>query len=101
MIAYKTGFDKRKTSSRHLAGGFFGVSGGVCVYSKKNKRGRNKGAIGSSMVAFKVTRKMRKNASPDNYELTEEEREAIIARNLSNSNISNKIKKKYQRKKIW
>lgn len=84
-----------------MVGAFFGVSGGVCVYSKKNKRGRNKGAIGSSMVAFKVTRKMRKNASPDNYELTEEEREAIIARNLSNSNISKKIKKKYQRKKIW
>ena len=57
--------------------------------------------MGSSMVAFKVTRKMRKNASPDNYELTEEEREAIIARNLSNSKISEETKKKYQRKKIW
>ena len=64
-------------------------------------RGRHKGQMGSSMVSFKVTRKMRKKAPPDSYELTEEEREAIIARNLSNPKISEETKKKYQNKKIW
>ena len=98
ILAYRAGFDKIFQAlgvCSSQAGGFFGVLGGVCV------RGRHKGQMGSSMVSFKVTRKMKKKAPPDSYELTEEEREAIIARNLSNPKISEETKRKYQNKKIW
>lgn len=57
-----------------------------------------RGHVGSSMYSFKVTKMMRKKASPDNYELTEEEREKIRQHNLNNHKLSEKIRQKYQRK---
>lgn len=65
--------------------------------SRKLKGGRHKGQMESSMVSFKVTKKMRKKAPPDNYELTEEERKAIIARNMASSKVSDKVRQRYEK----
>ena len=63
---------------------------------KRHKR-RTKESSCQKKYVFRVTKEMRRNAPPDNYELTEEEREAIIQRNLNNPKVSEKIKQKYKR----
>ena len=103
-LAYTAGFDKKKVRLLACevltARGFFSVFEGASVYIKKNKRGKKEGRGSSPMIAFKVTKKMRKNAPPDDYELTEEERNAIMEKNINNPKISETIKKRYQRKQI-